>query len=83
MPRLEHLLDHPDRDQDVPIVVCSDSMAPLALLRAGPSAQSSPLGIAVWRALARLAQDPRETPLVSPVHYGLAGIQRADAIAVA
>ena len=60
---LEHLMDHPDRDQDVPIVVCSDSMAPLALLRPGPSAQTSPLGIAAWRALVLLAQDSCEIRL--------------------
>ena len=35
---LEHLLDNP-RDRDAPIVICTNSMASLATLRAGPTAR--------------------------------------------
>ncbi|KAF0311140.1 putative RNA-directed DNA polymerase from transposon BS [Amphibalanus amphitrite] len=33
-----------DRDQDLPIVVCTDSLSAVATLRNGPAAQTSPLG---------------------------------------
>lgn len=38
------------REWDDPIVICTDSMASLATLRAGCTAQTSPLGIDIWRA---------------------------------
>ncbi|KAF0290474.1 hypothetical protein FJT64_001225 [Amphibalanus amphitrite] len=37
-------LTQKDRDQDLPIVVCTDSLSAVATLRNGPAAQTSPLG---------------------------------------
>ena len=43
-----------DVEGDLPIIICSDSMSALATLRNGPAAQTSPLGVAAWKALLRL-----------------------------
>ena len=79
---LEHLLDKP-RHCDTPIVICTDSMASLATLREGPTAQTSPLGTAVWRALSRLSgQDHRQIHAQwVPSHCGISGNERADSVA--
>ena len=79
---LEHLLDNP-RHCDTPIVICTDSMASLATLREGPTAQTSPLGTAVWRALSRLSgQDHRQIHAQwVPSHCGISGNERADSVA--
>ena len=78
---LEHQPDNP-QDPDDPIVVCTDSMVSPATLRAGPTAQTSPLGVDMWRALSRLSQDHR------PIHVqwvsapcGMVGSERADTTA--
>ncbi|KAF0309815.1 Retrovirus-related Pol polyprotein from type-1 retrotransposable element R1 4 [Amphibalanus amphitrite] len=79
---LEHLLDNP-RDRDIPIVICTDSMASLATLRAGPTAQTSPLGVRIWRAFSRLSREghrPIHAQWV-PSHCGIEGNERADTIA--
>ena len=41
-------------DED-PVVICTDSQSALASLRDGPAAQTTPLGISIWRLLSRLA----------------------------
>ena len=78
---LSHLLEDPSHPED-PIVVCTDSQSALSSLRDGPAAQSSPLGIAIWRSLRGLAAGDRRIHLQwVPSHCGLAGNERADAIA--
>ena len=80
---LEHLLDNP-RDCDTPIVICTDSMASMATLGEGPTAQTSPLGTAVWRALSRLSRhDNRQIHAQwVPSHCGINGNERADSVAL-
>ncbi|KAF0304847.1 putative RNA-directed DNA polymerase from transposon BS [Amphibalanus amphitrite] len=46
----DYLTDNPAHEED-PIIFCTDSMAALARLREGPTAQTTPLGIQIWRAL--------------------------------
>ena len=78
---LTHLLKNPTHVED-PIVTCRDSQSALASLCGGPAAQSSPLGVAVWRTLRGLAAGGRQVHLQwVPSHCGLDGNERADAIA--
>ena len=66
---LETLLDRLDRDQDLPIMISTDSLSALATLCNGPAAQTSPLGLAAWKALSALCRDGRTIhaqPSVSP-----------------
>jgi len=78
---LTYLREHPAHTED-PIVVCTDSQSALATLRAGPSAQTEPLAIAVWEALATLATDTRRVHLQwVPSHCDLAGNEAADRLA--
>ena len=77
---LKHLL-FPAHEED-PIVVCTDSRSALMSLRSGPAAQSSPLGIDIWRSLRGLAAGGRQLFLQwVPSHCGTAGNERADTIA--
>ena len=74
---LHWLVDSVD-DED-PIVICTNSQSALASLRAGPPAQSSPLGVAVWDHLARLAWGTRQVHLQwVPSHCDLEGNGRAN-----
>ena len=78
---LAYMMDNPAHDE-YPIVVCTDSQFALAALRGGPAAQSSPLGIAIWRALKELSAGGRQIHLQwVPSHCGLRGNERADDIA--
>ena len=77
-----YLLEHPAHAED-PIIICTDSQASLATLRAGPATQSSPLGATIWEhlvALARGGSRPVHLQWV-PSHCQLEGNERADAIA--
>ena len=79
---LEHIRNLHPQDQDVPIVICTDSMASLATLRAGPAAQTSPLGVPVWRELGELSLDNRQIhALWVPSHCDIEGNERADGVA--
>ena len=53
---LEELLDMQEWDALRPIVICTDSMAALALLQSGPAAQRSPVAVDMWRTLRRIAE---------------------------
>ena len=78
---LSHLRENPAHTED-PIVVCTDSQSALASLREGPSAQSSPLGIDIWRTLRGLSEGGRQIVLQwVPSHCSLRGNERADSIA--
>jgi len=78
---LSHLVEHPTHVED-PIVLCTDSMSALAALREGPAAQTSPMGVSVWRSLATLARADRRIHLQwVPSHCDLAGNERADNLA--
>ena len=79
---LEHLLDNP-RDRDTSIVICTDSMASLATFRAGPTAQTSPLGVRIWRAFTRLSPEGRQPIHAQRVlsHCRIEGKELADTLA--
>ena len=78
---LQFLLDNPAHTED-PVVVCTDSQSALASLQGGPSAQTSQLGIDIWRALRELAGDGRQLIMQwVPSHCGLGGNERVDTIA--
>ncbi|XP_043220692.1 uncharacterized protein LOC122381049 [Amphibalanus amphitrite] len=71
-----------DRDQDLPIVVCTDSLSAVATLRNGPAAQTSPLGVAAWRAMFALSDNGRKIHVQwVPSHCGVEGNERADRVA--
>ena len=54
---LEELLTKTGRDTSLPIIiVCTDSMAALALLRSGSAAQRAPLAADIWGLLAALTE---------------------------
>ena len=79
---LEQIRLHPRDEERNPIIICTDSMSSLATLRAGPAAQTSPLGVAVWRELEELSR--RGSRIVAqwiPSHCGVEGNERADAVA--
>ena len=79
---LEQIRLHPRDEERHPIIICTDSMSSLATLRAGPAAQTSPLGVAVWRELEELSR--RGSRIVAqwiPSHCGVEGNERADAVA--
>ena len=77
---LSHLQENPAHVED-PIVVCTDSQSALASLREGPVAQSSLLGIGIWRTLKGLSESGRQIVLQwVPSHCGLRGNERADTI---
>ena len=69
---------HPDT-----IIVCLDSRAALQTVDAGPAAQTSQLGDAIWRLLMQLANRGRRLHLQwVPAHCGLPGNERADMLAM-
>ncbi|KAF0303571.1 putative RNA-directed DNA polymerase from transposon BS [Amphibalanus amphitrite] len=71
-----------DIDQDLPIVVCTDSLSAVATLRNGPAAQTSPLGVAAWRAMFALSDNGRKIHVQwVPSHCGVEGNERADRVA--
>lgn len=75
------LAEHPTHTED-PIVVCTDSQSALAVLRDGPSAQSTPLGCQIWEALSTLTAGGRPVHLQwVPSHCELPGNDRADGLA--
>ena len=76
------LLEHPTHTED-PIVICSDSQSSLTTLRGGPTAQTSPLGTAIWERMIDLAQGGTRPVHLQwvPAHCELEGNERADAIA--
>ncbi|XP_043207002.1 uncharacterized protein LOC122373221 [Amphibalanus amphitrite] len=77
----DYLTDNPAHEED-PIIFCTDSMAALARLREGPTAQTTPLGIQIWRALCSLASSGRAIHLQwVPSHCGIPGNERADTLA--
>ena len=77
---LAQLLESTSLDDD-PIVVCTDSQSALASLRDGLAAQTTPMGISIWRSLSRLAEGGRLVHLQwVPSHCGIDGDERADAI---
>ncbi|XP_043195854.1 uncharacterized protein LOC122367106 [Amphibalanus amphitrite] len=78
---LEYLRQHPAHTED-PVVVCTDSQAALRRLQEGPSAQSSPLAIAIWDSLLELSSSGRQVLLQwIPSHCGIPGNERADQLA--
>ena len=78
---LESLLESP-RTTEEPLIICTDSQSALASLRAGPAAQTTPLGIAIWQSLKELATNGRTIHLQwVPSHCGIQGNERVDAIA--
>ena len=78
---LVHLQDQPANTEN-PVVLCTDSQSAIRRLQRGPSAQSSPLGVSIWRSLLELASPGRQLHLqwVSS-HCGLSGNERADELA--
>ena len=69
---------HPDT-----IIVCLDSRAAVQTVNAGPAAQTSQLGDAIWRLLMQLANRGRRLHLQwVPAHCGLPGNERADMLAM-
>ncbi|KAF0293500.1 hypothetical protein FJT64_000835 [Amphibalanus amphitrite] len=69
---------HPDT-----IIVCLDSRAAQQTVDAGPAAQTSQLGDAIWRLLMQLANRGRRLHLQwVPAHCGLPGNERADMLAM-
>ena len=78
---LDHLIEHP-REEDNPIIICTDSMSSLAALREGPSAQRSVRGAEIWQRLLAIASDDRPVTLQwVPAHCGVPGNEAADALA--
>ena len=77
---LQFLTDNPEHADDP--VVCTDSQSALATLQGGPPAQSSVLGIDIWKALKELARDGRHVIMQwVPSHCALAGNERVDTTA--
>lgn len=74
----EYLIEHLAHTED-PIVLCSDSQAALATLRAGPAAQTSPLGAAVWKRLIEVSRGGARPVHLQwvPAHCGLGGMRRS------
>ena len=78
---LEHLIAHP-RDDELPIIICTDSQSALAALREGPSAQRTEPGAEVWNRLLEIAAPARPVTLQwVPSHCGIPGIEAADTLA--
>ena len=78
---LAQLTTSPALDDD-PVIICTDSQSALASLRDGPTVQTTPLGISIWRSLSRLAEGGRQVHLQwVPSHCGIVGNERADDIA--
>ena len=79
---LEELSRADTRADSLPVVVCTDSMAALALLRSGPAAQRAPVAAAIWELLRPLADRGQPVHMQwVPAHCGLPGNERADALA--
>ena len=78
---LQFLRDNPAHTED-PVGICTDSPSALASIQGCPSAQTSQLGIDIWRALRELAGNGRQIILQCvPSHRGLGGNERVDSIA--
>ena len=70
------------REDDLPLVVCSDSQAALATLASGAGAQTTALGAALWDLLLELSAGGRRVHLQwVPAHCGLPGNETADWLA--
>ena len=70
------------REDDLPLVVCSDSQAALATLASGAGAQTTALGAALWDLLLELSAGGRRVHLQwVPAHCGLPGNETADRLA--
>ena len=78
---LEHLKAH-HRDDELPIIICTDSQSGLAVLREGPSAQRTEQGAEVWNRLLKIAAPDRPVSLQwVPSHCGIPGNEAADVLA--
>ena len=70
------------REDDLPLVVCSDSQAALATLASGAGAQTTALGAALWDLLLELSAGGRRVHLQwVPAHCGPPGNETADRLA--
>ena len=79
---LDAVLDTDDEPPTAPIIVCTDSRAALQMLERGAAAQTSPLGVAIWRSLSQLSGRGAPVRLQwVPAHCGLRGNERADTLA--
>ena len=66
----------------LPLVVCTDSQAALALLAGGAAEQTSPVGAEIWRLLSAISSRGQDVHLQwVPAHCGLEGNERADILA--
>ena len=79
---MEHLAAHP-RDDELPVIICTDYQSALAVLREGPSAQRTAQGRAeVWNRLLEIAAPDRPVSLQwVPSHCGIPGNEMADTLA--
>ena len=78
---LEELVSIVDRGTSLPVVVCTDSRAALALLQSGTSAQRTPVAAVIWSLLSPLGEGGQFTYMQwVPSHCGLPGNERADVL---
>ena len=70
------------REEELPLVVCSDSQATLATLASSAGAQTTALGAALWDLLLMLSAGGRQVHLQwVPTHCGLPGNETVDRLA--